>query len=113
MAKYFARSCPRYSGYMGIVMQRPARNTSPQAINGRCLQCGHRLVWILVRGRGSTMGSALLVVHHTKTRCVAAWREKGGSQCSQTSFFSSLPRWPLRSCGGAADSRYVGGVDHV
>jgi hypothetical protein len=29
------------------------------------------------------------------------------------SFFSSLPCWRLRSCGGAPDSRYVGGVDHA
>src|SRR5262244_482076 len=113
MAKYLARSCPRCSGYLGIVMRRPTRNISPQAINGRCLQCGYRLVWTSCEAEGRRWGSALLVVHHTKTRCVAAWREKGGSQCSQTLFFSSLPRWPLRSCGGAADSRYVGGVDHV
>src|SRR5215471_12420280 len=25
----------------------------------------------------------------------------------------SLPRWHLRSCGGAADLRFVGGVDHA
>src|SRR5262245_35694245 len=37
---------------------------------------------------------------------------KGGSQCSQMSFFSSLPRWYLRSSGGTADSRFGGGVDH-
>src|SRR5262249_47407770 len=38
---------------------------------------------------------------------------KGGSQCSQMSLFSSLPRWRLRFCGGAPDLRYVGGVDHA
>jgi hypothetical protein len=29
------------------------------------------------------------------------------------SLFSSLPRWRLRCCGGAADLRFVGGVDHA
>jgi len=38
---------------------------------------------------------------------------KGSSQCSQTSFFLSLPRWRLRSYCGAADLRFVGGVDHA
>src|SRR5262245_17940299 len=51
MAKYFARSCPRCSGYVGIVMRKPASNISLQAINGRCLMCGYRLAWILVQGR--------------------------------------------------------------
>ena len=64
-------------------MRRPTRNISPQAINGRCLQCGYRLVWTSCEAEGRRWGSALLVVHHTKTRCVAAWREKGGSQCSK------------------------------
>src|SRR5262245_34804812 len=51
MAKYLARSCPRCSGYLGIVMREPKRNAPLQAINGRCLQCGYRLAWILVQGR--------------------------------------------------------------
>src|SRR4029453_17825932 len=32
---------------------------------------------------------------------------------TQMSLFSSLLRWRLRSCGGAADLGYVGGVDHA
>jgi len=40
--------------------------------------------------------SPLLVVYHIKTLSVAAWQEKGGSQCSKMSLFSSLPRWRLR-----------------
>src|SRR5262249_60343544 len=54
VAKHFARSCPRCAGYLGIIMRKPARNISLQAINGRCLQCGYRLAWILVQGRKST-----------------------------------------------------------
>ena len=43
VAKYLQRSCPKCNGYLGIVV--PA-----QAINGRCLKCGYRLAWVLVRG---------------------------------------------------------------
>jgi hypothetical protein len=56
---------------------------------------------------------SLLVIHHTKSFCVAAWQEKGGSQCSKMSLFWSSPRWRLRFCGGVADLRFVGGVDRA
>src|SRR5437016_11526332 len=51
MAKYLARSCPKCNGYLGIVV--PERNAKMpiQAINGRCLKCGYRLAWVLVRGK--------------------------------------------------------------
>jgi hypothetical protein len=52
--RYFARSCPRWKGYLAIVLREPGRNTSAQAINGHCLQCGHRLAWILFRRQRST-----------------------------------------------------------
>ena len=31
----------------------------------------------------------------------------------QSVIILSLPGWHLRSCGGAADLRFVGGVDHA
>jgi hypothetical protein len=34
-------------------------------------------------------------------------------QCSKMSLFLFLPLWPLCFCGGEADSRFVGGVDHA
>jgi len=49
---------------------------------------------------------------HDGDVCVATWREKGGSQCSKMSLFSSLRRWRLRSYVGAVDLRFVGDVDH-
>jgi hypothetical protein len=51
MAK-FQRSCPKCNGYLGIVVP-------VQAINGRSLKCGYRLVWVLVRGKRLTPQSAL------------------------------------------------------
>jgi hypothetical protein len=77
MAKYLARSCPRCTGYLGIVLPEPRRNIRLQAINGRCAECGYRMAWLLVRGRRTAAGLALLVVHRTKSLfCVAAWQEK-------------------------------------
>ena len=32
-------------------LRDPRRNTLLQAINGRCVECGYRLAWILVRGK--------------------------------------------------------------
>src|SRR5215813_14239743 len=65
------------------------------------------------RGENKRRGPALLVVHPIKTFCIAAWQKKGGSQCSQTLFFSSLLCWRLRSCCGAADLSCVDGVGHA
>ena len=52
MATYLARPCPKCNGYLGIVLREPGRNTPLQAINGHCVQCGHRLAWILIRLEG-------------------------------------------------------------
>jgi hypothetical protein len=49
-----ARSCPRCNGYVGIVLPEPGRNTSLQAVNGRCLQYSYRLAWIVIRGKRDT-----------------------------------------------------------
>jgi hypothetical protein len=51
MAKYLARTCPKRDGYLGIVVPERKAKMSVQAINGRCLKCGYRLAWVLVRGK--------------------------------------------------------------
>jgi hypothetical protein len=51
MATYLARPRPRCNGYLGIVLREAGRNTPLRAINGHCVQCGHRLAWILIRGK--------------------------------------------------------------
>jgi hypothetical protein len=53
MAKYVCRSCPRCNGYLGIVVPERKAKMPVQAINGRCLKCGYRLAWVLVRGKTS------------------------------------------------------------
>ena len=53
MAKYLQRSCPKCGGYLGIVVPERKAEIPVQAINGRCLKCGYRLAWVLVRGKTS------------------------------------------------------------
>jgi C4-type Zn-finger protein len=47
------RSCPKCNGYLGIVVPERKVKMPVQAINGRCLKCGYRLAWVLVRGKTS------------------------------------------------------------
>jgi hypothetical protein len=51
MATYLARPCPRCKGYLGIVLREPGRDTPVRAVNGHCLACGHRLAWIVIKGK--------------------------------------------------------------
>jgi len=53
MAKYLQRSCPKCGGYLGIVIPERKAKIPVQAINGRCLKCGYRLAWVVVRGKTS------------------------------------------------------------
>jgi hypothetical protein len=34
-----------------MVVRKPRPDIPVQAINGRCLLCGYRFAWVLVRGR--------------------------------------------------------------
>ena len=54
-AKYLQRSCPKCNGYWGIVVPERKDKMSVQAINGRCLKCGYRLAWVLIRGKTSAI----------------------------------------------------------
>jgi hypothetical protein len=49
MIRYLARSCPRCGAYAGITMRDPVRSAPIQALNGRCVGCSYRLVWIVIR----------------------------------------------------------------
>ena len=53
MAKYLYRPCPKCNGYLGIIIPKRRAKTILQAINGRCLKCGYRLAWVLIRGQVS------------------------------------------------------------
>jgi hypothetical protein len=44
---------PKCNGYLGIVVPERKAKVAVQAIHGRCLKCGCRLAWVLVRGRTS------------------------------------------------------------
>ena len=44
-------TCPKCNGYLGIVVPERKAKMPVQAINGRCVKCGYRLAWVLVRGK--------------------------------------------------------------
>jgi hypothetical protein len=50
VATYLNRPCPRCKGYLGIVLREWGRNMPVRAINGHCVECGHRLAWIVIKG---------------------------------------------------------------
>jgi hypothetical protein len=51
MARYLARSCPQWNGYLGIVLREPGHNVPVRAVNGHCLKCDYRLAWIVIKGK--------------------------------------------------------------
>jgi hypothetical protein len=55
MDKYLQRRCSRCDGYLGIVLPERKR---VRAINGRCLNCGYRLAWLLFLGNRPTRYSS-------------------------------------------------------
>jgi len=60
MVKYPKRSCPKCNGYSGIVVPERKAKVLVQAINGRCLRCGYRLAWVVVRGKAALLANVLL-----------------------------------------------------
>ncbi len=50
MARYFARSCPRCGGYVGITMRESPWKAPVQAVNGRCVGCSYRMAWLVLKG---------------------------------------------------------------
>jgi hypothetical protein len=89
---------------------RKPTSTLLQAINGHCLECGYRLAWILVRGKrlARRVSTARRFI---PVRLVCDSASKRRLAMLQNVIILVLPRWRLRFCGGAADSRYVGGHD--
>ena len=51
MSKDVVRSCPKCKGDLAIVLPDRQRRARISAINGRCVNCGYRLAWILIQGK--------------------------------------------------------------
>ena len=69
MTKYFARACPGCNAYLDIVLLDLGHKVARQTVNGRCLECGYRLAWIVIRGGKSLpAGSRLWLVSHANER---------------------------------------------
>src|SRR4030095_346997 len=69
MTKYFARACPGCNAYLEIVLLDLGYKVAHQTVNGRCLECGYRLAWIVMSG-GKTLpaGSRLRFVSPANER---------------------------------------------
>ena len=42
---------PSVTAILGILVPERKAKMPVQAINGRCLKCGYRFAWVLIRGR--------------------------------------------------------------
>ena len=69
MARYRVRPCPRCNGYLGIVLRQSGRNMPLRAINGHRVQCGHRLAWILIRGKARRANHSLSKTARSNPPC--------------------------------------------
>jgi hypothetical protein len=48
-ARWLGRTCPKCRGVFAVIV-RPRDETPPlQAVKGRCIRCGYRLVWAVIR----------------------------------------------------------------
>ena len=43
MVRELFRSCPKCRGCLAVILREPEYNTPLQAVNSRCLRCGHRM----------------------------------------------------------------------
>jgi hypothetical protein len=88
-------------------MRQPRHKTRLQAINGHCLECGTDSLGYSCEAKQWFAGLALLVVHPTKILFLSRLTRN-----APTCHHLRVYRAGVFVCGGTADSRYVGGVDH-
>jgi len=51
MAKYLYRTCPKCKDYLGVVVPEPPEPVTEVSIDARCLRCGFKLDWKVIRGK--------------------------------------------------------------
>ncbi|HVO92562.1 MAG TPA: hypothetical protein VMT22_06960 [Terriglobales bacterium] len=51
MVTYISRSCPKCAGLFEIAISSTEQGKGRQMVQGRCLDCGYDLVWIIFLGR--------------------------------------------------------------
>ena len=48
-ARWLARTCPKCRGVLAVIVRPPHEDPPFQAVNGRCIRCGYRMVWAVIR----------------------------------------------------------------
>ena len=51
MAKYLYRTCPKCKDYLGVVVPEPPEPVTEVPIDARCLRCGFKLAWKVIKGK--------------------------------------------------------------
>ena len=50
-ARWLGRQYPKCRGVLAITVRPPQENPPLQAVNGRCIRCGYRMAWVVIRGK--------------------------------------------------------------
>jgi hypothetical protein len=50
-SRWLERNCPKCRGTMAVIVRPPTENPRFQAVNGRCIRCSHRLLWVVLRNK--------------------------------------------------------------
>jgi hypothetical protein len=48
LAKYLARTCPKCSGYFGVIVSKLPHRSSIHAVSGWCKHCNYEIAWALL-----------------------------------------------------------------
>ena len=60
-ARWLCRPCPECRGVLAVIVRPPYENPPFQAVNGRCIRCGYRMVWAVIRARKTRTRAPWLV----------------------------------------------------
>jgi hypothetical protein len=60
-ARWLSRPCPKCRGVLAVIVRPPDENPPLQAVNGRCIRCGYRMVWVVIRTRKTRTRAPWLV----------------------------------------------------
>jgi hypothetical protein len=50
-ARWLGRTCPKCRGVLAVIVRPPDDDPRLQAVNGRCLRCGYRMAWAVIRAK--------------------------------------------------------------
>ena len=50
-ARWLSRPCPKCRGVLALIVRPPNETPPLQAVKGRCIRCGYRMVWAVIRAK--------------------------------------------------------------